>query len=217
MCHGSTSARCSRPGGSRGHTALGERRRGRGSGISWTHPSPRASTVRLRMEPVACATQRPPQPGVAARPGSRSVDSPGRSTRTSRSGVRRAASVANASPASSEPQPHRPAAKPGTYRVPQWIGIATRAPTSSAASTAVAGPSLAGPAARPSARPAGGRHRRDRPAPPSRGRGPYPRRSTRASSPRSGTRSVAPPGAAASVDAGRGRRSRARARSRPAR
>src|SRR4029453_10470873 len=72
------------------------------------------------------------------------VEAAGRRPRPSRSGLGSAASVAKASPASSAPQPNRPAAKPGTYSVPQWIGIAMRAPTSLAASTALDGSSPAG-------------------------------------------------------------------------
>ena len=186
--------------------------------LSWTHPSPRASTVRLCIErrrardraTASARWWRVPGVEIGRLSGSEhanvQVGCPmGGLGRERVAGIERAPAPAAGREArdvqGAPVDRDRDASRRRAWR--------HRPP-----STGRAGPVRA---ARPSVRPAGARHRRDRPARPSPGKEPYPRRSRRASTLRSGSRSVARRGAAASADAGRGRRSRARARSRPAR
>ena len=201
--------------GSRGHTAVGERRRGRGSGISWTPPSPRASTVRLYAGPVARVTGYASagcHPGfeIGRLSGSEhaNVQVGGPTGGLGREGV---AGIERA-PAPSAGREARdvqgaPVDRDRDARADERGRIDRRRRAEPGRSAW----------RRPSARPAGARRRPDRPAPPSPGRGPYLPRSRRASIPRSGTRSVARRVGAASAHAGPGRRSRERARSRLAR
>ncbi len=95
---------------------------------------------------------RSPRQNASARPrGGRGRDRstlPGRSTRTSRSGVRRPPRSRRRRPRRASPSPIGPPRSPGCTRCPSGSGSPRRAPTSVAASTAVVGPSRSGPAQR---------------------------------------------------------------------